>query len=133
MDIREVTAADVLALRQMVLRPGQGISAAMVRGDDSALHLGTYEGDLIGVASLFITDDTARLRKFAVHPDHQGRGIGSEMLRHMQNLLRARGVTQMWCDARVAATSLYARHGLQVVGEVFDKGGRDYLRMEGRL
>lgn len=129
MQIKEVATADVLPIRQIVLRPGERINAARVCGDATALHLGAFDGGLIGAASLFFNAGEVRLRKFAVLPDWQGRGVGSALLRHM---IATTDAPLFWCDARVAAVPFYQRHGLRPVGEQFVKGRRDYVRMERR-
>ena len=76
----------------------------------------------------------ARFRKFACDPQHQGKGIGSELL---QRVCEA-AVTEMecsviWCDARSSAAGWYERRGMQRFGETFFKGDIEYVRMRREL
>lgn len=55
---------------------------------------------------------------FAVHPDHQGRGVGAELLRRALTLARNRGGLQVWGfaeehDGRPSAP-FYERHGFTI-------------------
>lgn len=131
MQIRNITAADTLALRQLVLWPEHPISASQVSGDDGALHFGGFISDqLICVASLFPQGDTIRLRKFATHPDHQGQGIGSQMLSHLLTRSKSRGHTRFWLDARETALPFYQRFGFVSDGVRFFKRDVAYVRLE---
>ncbi len=133
MQIRKITAADTLPLRQLVLWPDHPMSASQVPGDAKALHLGGFKSkQLVTVASLFVEGGagSVRLRKFATHPDHQGQGAGSAMLRHMMGLARAQGHKRFWFDAREAALPFYQRHGFTPRGDRFFKRDMPYFRME---
>lgn len=131
MQIRNIAAADTLALRQLVLWPEHPISASKVPGDEGALHFGGFRSDqLICVASLFPEKAAIRLRKFATHPDHQGQGLGSKMLRHLLVRAKARKHTRIWCDARETALPFYQRFGFTSHDERFFKRDVAYIRME---
>ncbi|GEM80414.1 hypothetical protein VSU01S_26590 [Vibrio superstes NBRC 103154] len=98
------------------------------------IHFGVFENDiLLCVASVFITDAEARLRKFATLHEHQGRGIGTRMIDHIIESLKQEGVTYFWCDARESAQEFYARFGMQKQGERFFKSGEPYFKMSVEL
>ncbi|MBT8155732.1 GNAT family N-acetyltransferase [Epibacterium ulvae] len=131
MQIRSITSADTLPLRQLVLWPDHPISASQVEGDPGALHFGGFMADrLITVASLFSDGDAVRLRKFATHPDFQGQGAGSAMLRHLVEISQTQGRKRFWLDARETALPFYRRHGFTVQGDRFFKRDLPYFRME---
>ncbi len=131
MQIRDIAATDTLSLRQMVLWPKHPISASQVPGDAAALHFGGFKSEhLICVASLFPDEAAIRLRKFATHPDHQGQGLGSQMLRHLLAEAKARNHTRFWCDARETALPFYLRFGFTSDGARFFKRDVAYLRLE---
>lgn len=79
---RSIPADLTYDLRHKVLWPDSPIERVMVSGDEEALHIGAYEGEaLIGVGSFFFDLPFVRLRKLAVLPEKQGRGIGSNLIR----------------------------------------------------
>lgn len=130
MDIRPIPWQDTLPLRHAVLWPELPAAASRVEGDESARHYGAFvDGGLVAVASIFAEGRTARLRKFATAPAHQGQGIGSAMLAHILSGLREEGYAEFWCDARESALGFYARFGLRPEGERFFKSGVAYFRL----
>ncbi|MGL5446292.1 MAG: GNAT family N-acetyltransferase [Rhabdaerophilum sp.] len=129
-DIRSVSAAETLPIRQAGLRPGEPIETVIVPNDAAGLHLGAFMGsELVSVASLFMNDGKAQFRKFATIPAYQGRGIGAQLLARMIGEARKTGASEFWCNARVDALTIYQRAGLQPVGEPYTKEGRLYQRM----
>ena len=131
-----VKAADCLALRERVLRPGQPASAYTYAADNDAraLHFGLRAGkQLIGVASLLpeargakapggAGPETWRLRGMAVDGDRRGQGFGRMLLQAVQAVVQQRG-GGMWMTARVGVREFYERYGCETVGEVFDLPG----------
>jgi len=133
--IQPATVHDCLPLRHAVLWPDLPIEACAVPDDDDARHfVASDAGRIVGCGSFFHLDPlTVRLRKMAVLPTYQGRGIGTALICHAAGLLRDSGYERLVLDARSTATAFYARLGLSVVGDVFVKQGLDYVRMEGLL
>lgn len=129
--IRPVLPADVLPLRQQVLRPMQELAECVYPGDNDqlAFHGGAFIGDaLVGVVSIFpeagpsgVTEPSYRLRGMAVAPAVQGQGIGRLLLEAVYAYLHAAGFTGvLWCNARVTAGAFYARMGWERIGEIFE-------------
>ncbi len=142
-DIMQIVAAQTQPLRQSVLRAGLGLETCIFPGDEAAqtIHLGALDvsGAIVGVASVYrealprdgLADEAAhrsllagpdvwRLRGMAVDESHQGRGIGSQLLRATLDRVRASGGQWCWCNARTPAQAFYERHGLRVVSGRFD-------------
>ncbi|MGC9155165.1 MAG: GNAT family N-acetyltransferase [Ferrimicrobium sp.] len=130
---------EVLELRARILRAGLDPSTAHFSGDDDplAIHalarLGTR---VVGAGSLLPEPLDGvpgyRVRGMAVEQAYRGRGVGTSILLRLLQVVheatgtqeesatsRSTSVTPVWCHARVAARSLYERHGFEVVGEVF--------------
>jgi ribosomal protein S18 acetylase RimI-like enzyme len=113
------------------LWPTKPPSFCEVEGDDTAKHYGAYvDGELVSVASIYLDGSRARLRKFATLPSFQGKGIGSKVITHLVNELKESGISYLWCDARTSALGFYQRFGMEKQGEVFNKSGIPYYKME---
>ena len=132
--IRAIEPQDTYALRHRVLWPDKPLAYVRLAEDAAGLHFGAFEhGELVAVISLFVTQATARFRKFATRPDRQGQGIGSALLRHVFEEARRLGATRIWCDARRDSAGFYARFGLHPEGEIFYKDTVAYMRMAAAL
>ncbi|MDR6197220.1 GNAT family N-acetyltransferase [Siphonobacter sp. SORGH_AS_0500] len=116
-------------LRHQVLWPDRPITYVILEEDFEGLHYGAIQNDqVMGVISVFQDGEKYRFRKFAVHPDHQGKGVGSALLRHVIKEMNGRSVPQLWCDARVTAIPFYERFGMKPGGAIFYKGEIAYTR-----
>ena len=127
MQIRRVSANDVIDLRHAVLRAGLPRQTAIFPGDDGpgARHYGAYENNhLIGCVTLHPSkwqDAPAwQLRGMAVAPDLRTQGVGRAMLEFLENDIAPSGVPQLWCNARVPAAQFYQKHGWSIVSEPFE-------------
>ena len=130
MKIKMISAEETLPIRFAVLWPSKSEEFCRVEEDEQGLHYGAFDGDkLVCVASIFIENDSARLRKFATLHDYQGKGIGSQVLQRIISDLQAKQVRQLWCDARETAAGLYQRFTMNKCGERFYKGDVPYFRM----
>lgn len=126
---RSIPATLTYKLRQQVLWPESPIERVMVPEDHQALHIGAFEEEnLIGVGSFFFDLPSVRLRKLAVLPEKQGRGIGSNLIRFAANQPDLQKADYIWCDAREDAVAFYQRLGFKVEGDIFQKFGVSYLR-----
>jgi predicted GNAT family N-acyltransferase len=128
--IRRVSAEEVRPLRHRVLRPGQAFEDTVYPGDAAARHLGAFAGDrLVGVASLYQEDRAGgpaggwRLRGMATDAGARGAGHGGALLVACAAEVAGAGGTELWCNARLAATGFYLRSGFEVVSEEFDVPG----------
>lgn len=130
--IRLITPEETYPLRHAVLWPDKPFEYVRIDNDADGLHYGAFEDDaLIGVISLFVdmaASTVARFRKFAVRPDWQHRGVGTQLLNGVITEARRRGVHVLWCDARLDAADFYRRFGMQPVGDQFFKGPVPYAK-----
>ena len=130
MEIRKISATEVLPVRHQVLWPDKPMSFCMVPGDEHATHYGAFVGNqLVCVASVYVQSNEARLRKFATLPEFQGQGIGSKVIAHAIKDLQAFNVSYFWCDARTSALGFYQRFGMAIEGSEFEKSGVSYYKM----
>ncbi|GAB3484920.1 GNAT family N-acetyltransferase [Marinomonas epiphytica] len=131
LEITKISAEQTLAIRQAVLWPELSRDTCRLKEDDEGHHYGVYHlEELVCVASIFIQDGQARLRKFATKASYQGRGVGGFMLRSILAELQGDPtVTGFWCDARVTAASFYEKFSMQIEGDTFYKGPVLYHKM----
>jgi GNAT superfamily N-acetyltransferase len=72
------------------------------------------DGELSGVMGLQQVKDVTLIRHAYVRPDRQGRGIGADLLRHLETLTHQRVLIGTWADASWAIR-FYERHGYRLV------------------
>ena len=134
MDIRRIQWQETIALRHKVLWPNESPEFCHIDGDENAWHFGAFvQNGLVSVASVYPDGKMARLRKFATTTAYQGKGIGSEMLKHILAESANSGIDQFWCDARESAIGFYTRFGMRPEGDRFYKGTVPYFKMSVQL
>ena len=128
-EVKPVAAADVLPLRQLILRPGKPLAECVFGGDDAVDtgHFGVFvSGRLVGIASICreaspgpANRDAWRLRGMAVAAEHRRQGLGGLLVHACLEHTRRHGATLVWCYARTAAVGLYRQAGFRTVGDEF--------------
>jgi GNAT superfamily N-acetyltransferase len=126
--VRPARLDEILALRHAVLRPGRPVDTAFFDGDDAptTIHVGAFAGALlVGCASVMRRpldgEDALQLRGMATAPDRVGRGIGTAVLRFVEeDLAPSEGVRLLWCNARTSASGFYAGAGWKLASAAFD-------------
>ncbi|MDP9651486.1 GNAT family N-acetyltransferase [Paraburkholderia caledonica] len=141
-----VTAAEVLPLRDRVLRADRPAGASELRCDRNAntLHLGAVVGnELVGVGTIAMEDppgvgigDAWRLCGMAVLAGWRGQGIGKALAEKCIDHAKLATGRIVWCSARESAFEFYRRIGFVLVGDLFTRPetiGERYARMECHL
>ncbi|KAI0369405.1 GCN5-related N-acetyltransferase [Pilatotrama ljubarskyi] len=146
-EIRQITAEETVPLRHSVLWPDHPVSYVLLPEDSTGLHYGAFvPTSSVPVAVISVFHDplpgvsgasmpaapkrAARFRKFACDPAHQGRGIGTLLLRHVFEVAKTTmGCSVIWCDARLSTAGWYERRGMRKFGETFFKGDIEYVKM----
>lgn len=85
------------------------------------------DGRIVGYAGLFVVGAEADVQTVAVAPDAQGRGIGTTLVRALQERARIRGARVLHLEVRAdnaRALAVYARLGFATVGRRRDYYGR---------
>ena len=120
-----------MPLRHSVLWPNRSQEYCRVEGDPDGLHFGAFIDEvLVCVASVYLTSNQARLRKFATDIGYQKLGIGSKMLDFIIHSLKRRELEYFWCDARESALGFYQRFGMQIYSERFYKADIAYFKVK---
>jgi len=118
-----------LDLRFEVLREGLARGTEHYPGideDPRTTFLCAYEkGELIGCSTLQVDergDCKFRIRGMAVRPKHRNKGVGSDIVKGLQDYAKTRG-SGIWCNARVKAVPMYERCGFVVISDIYDIEG----------
>lgn len=135
-EVKEVSIDDILSLRHRVLRPGRPVFTAHFDGDDEAdtIHLALYwHDDLASCLTLMKrpvpdSDDSDnhfsyQLRGMATAVEHRGMGCGTELLEKTEEYLKEKGVSVVWCNARIKAVPFYKKSGFKVISDEFQIEG----------
>jgi len=134
--VQEVPAAEVLALRAEVLRPGLPLDASRYAEDESSdsHHLAVRHGDgrVVGCATYFpdpwpdplppVEGPAWRLRGMATAPEIRGAGAGGLLIARGIDLVGELGGRLLWCNARTVALGFYVRYAFQIDPEEFPSG-----------
>lgn len=133
-DLKQIQADETWALRHKVMWPDKPLDFVILPNDADGLHYGLFEnGQLVSVISMFVKGDKAQFRKFATDAAYQGKGYGSQLLVYLIDTSRDLNIKELNCDARITAISFYKRFGMEIDSEVFQKSGKDYIRMSLRI
>lgn len=129
-EIRRISASEVIDLRHAILREGLPRESAIFEGDElvETQHFGGFLKDrLCGVVTIFPAPfppqpavlPAWQLRGMATTPDVRGAGVGKALLQRCEESVQDTA-RLLWCNARKAALGFYAHHGWQIVGEEFE-------------
>ncbi len=132
--IQLVPIEDVLAMRRAVMYPDETIDFVKLENDADGLHWGLYvTNQLVSVISVFENADVVQFRKFATAETMQGKGYGTQLLKYIMNWAVDNKKKNIWCNARLSATSIYQKFGMQPTGKSWEKYGIEFIKMEKQL
>ncbi|WP_114791179.1 1-(5-phosphoribosyl)-5-[(5-phosphoribosylamino)methylideneamino]imidazole-4-carboxamide isomerase [Niabella yanshanensis] len=134
MDIRPVPLSEVWLLRHEVMYPNYPADVVKLKDDELGIHLGIYKtGELVSVVSVFQNGREMQFRKLATRKDWQGKGLATSLLNYIDQLAQQKKVQRLWCNARLTATGLYEKMGMQAVAQSWQALGQDFIVMEKKL
>jgi DNA-binding MarR family transcriptional regulator len=86
----------------------------------STYVVATSDGEPVAYGGIRPTSEqaTAEIKRMWVHPDWRGAGLGSRMLRHLEDLARERGCTRLVLDTNrvlLEAIAMYQRAGYHAI------------------
>jgi GNAT superfamily N-acetyltransferase len=131
--IKFITVADLLPLRNTILREGKlTLDECRFPSDNVAgnFHLGYYiKGELACAASFHpqaygeFTGAGYQLRGMATAEKYQGQGIGNQLVNFAIVYLRGQKANYVWCNARKKAAKFYQNIGFEIISPEFDVPG----------
>jgi len=131
---------DMVELRRRILRAPLGLdhTPQQLAKEQADTHIAAYlDGHLVGCVILAAVEKSdglvVQLRQMAVDPDHQGRGIGSQIVAFAEKLAADRGYREVILHARASATPFYERAGYAPTGEIFMEVTIPHRKMVKRL
>jgi GNAT superfamily N-acetyltransferase len=87
------------------------------------------EGEIIGTAAL----EGDELLTFFVDPQHQGRGIGSALLKAIEAIARHHGRRELKVNASLTGAGFYERHGYARTGRILEGTAGPQVSMRKQL
>jgi GNAT superfamily N-acetyltransferase len=126
-DIRRVPVTEVIGLRHAILRAGLPIETARFDGDeepDTAHFAAFADGQAIGCATVlqrpWQNAPAWQVRGMAVLEGRRRGGVGRGLLMAIEDHVRARAATMLWCNARTPAAGFYEKLGWRKASEEFE-------------
>ena len=132
---KEADRRACLRLRWTVFVEEQNVPPSLeVDEHDSAgaVHaLALLDGVPAGAGRLVLVEPgVARIGRMAVVDDARGNGIGTALLRFLEDEARKRGAKLFTLNAQVSARRFYEKAGYQAVGAIFDDANIPHVRMD---
>ena len=138
--LTEKRLKEVLKLNLRCFRNGENYTKytfAYLFNEPRALSYQAVTDDASMVAYMFVImqdDGTAHLTTIGVAPEHRRRGIAVMLLRHLESVLRAKGISTIVLEVRVKnvpAQLLYVRDGYTTVKRIanYYSDGEDCFMM----
>ena len=136
MRVVSIPVTDSRPLRHAVLRPHEPPDAIAWQEPPAAVAYAAFEDGAerpiaVGLVGRDGEPGSWRVRGMATEPEARGRGAGTAVLVALVEYAREQGAERVWCNARIAARTLYERAGFIVVSEEFEiEGIGPHYRME---
>jgi N-acetylglutamate synthase-like GNAT family acetyltransferase len=131
MNIKSIEASETWQIRHEVMWPDQPFEFVQLEEDNSGLHFGVYDHDkLVSIVSCFISDSQMQFRKLATLEEYQGKGIASELLKHIFKLAKEQKLQKIWCNARTNKKQFYEKFGMADTHKTFTKEEQEFTIME---
>lgn len=120
-------------LRDAVLRIPLGLTFTpeQIAAEQNQLHFGVLDSNqLIGcVVGVPLSTTLIKIRQMAVLPERQRSGIGSFLIKNVEQALSGKGFHQIEMNARKVALGFYERLGYQIEGNEFIEVNIPHFKM----
>jgi GNAT superfamily N-acetyltransferase len=132
MQVVFIQTEETFPLRQKVLKPNSELSACYLPKDNDTdtFHLAVKENnEIIAIGTFnksnlnfFKEENQYNLKGMATCKDYQGKNVGTMLMEFAISHLSSKGVTLLWCNARVSSMGFYEKMGFKPIGDVFEIG-----------
>jgi len=134
-------AADIAAMSRDYIERGlpwtwtEERVAQSIRDPETNVVVAGEHGAIIGFGIMFYASDDAHLLLFAVRRAHQRRGVGSAILRWLEDVARAAGAKRIRVECtreNAAGRNFYCEHGYHEldIAKKYYRGLKDGVRLE---
>ena len=134
-------AAEIAAMSRDYIEQGLGWSWTVgrveraIRDPDVNVAVVGEPNAILAFGIMSYREEAAHLLLFAVRRSHQRQGIGSRILRWLESVARAAGITHINVECRrdnFAARNFYGEHGYheQIISKGYYGGIEDAIRLE---
>lgn len=125
---QQIKAEDTYEIRKEELRKGMDLSSQFTGDMESGtMHFGLiYKDELVSIVSFMkskykdFEGEHYQLRGMATQDRFQGKGFGKILMERSEELLKRKGISIIWCNARVVALDFYKKIGYKITGNEFD-------------
>ena len=127
----EMEAALAVRIRVFVAEQSVPAEEELDDEDATATHaIAQHKGLVIGTGRLLIrAEGVCQIGRMAVDQPWRRRGVGGQLLLHLEQEARAQGMSQATLHAQVYVKSFYAAHGYLEHGEEFLEAGILHIEM----
>lgn len=94
------------------------------------------ENKVIGVGVIKpIDEENVEIRYMAVHPDHQGRGVGHQIMDEIESYIDGKCFKKILLSARTNILPFYEKRGYKIIGKPYipDFVPVEHIEMEKKL
>lgn len=129
--IEQIKASETIPIRHQVMWPDQPVDFVKLPEDALGEHYGLFlEEELVSIISLFVRADEAQFRKFATLTKLQGKGYGTMLLKKIIDIVKAKQLKKLWCNARVDKLTYYKKFGFTQTTKKYTKAGIEFVVIE---
>ncbi len=128
-------ATDIRMIRHEVFVIEQAVPQELEMDDRDAIcrHALIYDSTRpLGTGRLDLEKD-GKIGRMAVLRAARRQGVGSLILRALEEEARHQGVLRLWCHAQFHAVPFYEKHGFDVCSEPFEEARIRHVAMEKQL
>ncbi|GAB4370648.1 MAG: GNAT family N-acetyltransferase [Elainellaceae cyanobacterium] len=87
------------------------------RWDDHCIYVAEDAGQIVGFAELVPPEE--HIDCFYCHHQYQGKGVGSQLLNHLETTARSLNLQRLWAEVSITAKPFFLRKGFTVVRSQF--------------
>jgi len=121
-------------LRNKVLRVPLGLTLSEqdLQGEDTQVHLAAVDerGQVVGCVLVAFPENGAKIRQIAIEEGYRGRGIGTQLMKSAEQVVRDRTIGSVSLHARLASRSFFEKLGYSAASEVFTEVTIPHINME---